>query len=148
MMVAAVAWDQLTEIAKARVAVLLRLNPQYATWTSGVAQEDADEVAFVRAATWADFIKRGNAGYTNDGDDPSVPSASINTGYDDRLQHRYWHYIDPPFSTDGTPLIEPKAPNAETQINAFKAVIGSEQASDELRSYDLVWLLHLVGDVH
>jgi hypothetical protein len=31
-----------------------------------------DEVAFVRAATWPDFIKR-SADYTNDGEDPRLP---------------------------------------------------------------------------
>jgi hypothetical protein len=38
-------------------------------------------------------------------------------------------------------------PNAETQIAAFRAVLASN-SPDELKSYDLCWLLHLVGDVH
>src|SRR5262249_12874316 len=37
----------------------------------------------------------------------------------------------------------------ETQIGVFRAKLPSSSgASDDLRSYDLVWLLHLVGDAH
>ena len=36
----------------------------------------------------------------------------------------------------------------KTQIVAFRKTLGDSGASDELKSYDLVWLLHLVGDVH
>ena len=36
----------------------------------------------------------------------------------------------------------------ETQIHAFAATIGSHEASDDIKSYDLVWLEHLVGDGH
>jgi S1/P1 Nuclease len=147
MMVAAVAWEQLTDTAKAHAVELLKLNPQYGSWVNGAAEADRDEIAFVRAATWSDFIKRSSAGFTNDGEDPSVPSAMLNIGYADHFQHRYWHYIDLPFANDGTPLIQPKAPNAETQINTFRDPVASE-AGDDVRSYDLVWLLHLVGDVH
>jgi len=39
------------------------------------------------------------------------------------------------------------APNAETQIKAFRAALGSG-ASDDIKAYDLAWLEHLVGDVH
>jgi hypothetical protein len=61
--------------------------------------------------------------------------------------HKYWHFIDMPFSTDNTPLINPDTPNALTQISAFRATLASN-ADDNLKSYDLVWLLHIVGDVH
>lgn len=39
-------------------------------------------------------------------------------------------------------------PNAETQIAVFRKTIGDSSKSDDIRSYDLSWLLHLVGDVH
>ena len=149
MVVAAIAWDQLTPAAKARASELLRLNPDYGTWISarGVTAANRERAAFTRAAGWPDDIKR-EAGYTNDGEDPSVPTSLMNVGYADKYQHRYWHYIDLPFSPDGTPLIQPKAPNAETQITFFRSTLSSPTVSDELKSYDLVWLLHLVGDVH
>jgi hypothetical protein len=147
MMVAEIAWRHLTPAAKGRVGVLLKLNPNYATWTAGVAAGDADHIAFVIAATWPDEIK-GDPNYTFDGEHPSgQPTDGQNIGYADKLQHRYWHFIDTPFSTDGTALVQPVAPNAQTQIEAFTSAIASN-ASDDIKSYDLVWLEHLVGDVH
>jgi hypothetical protein len=147
MMIAAVAYEQLTPAAQARVATLLRLNPDYPQWISHTPKEERDELAFVRAATWADEIK-SEPGYVDDGEHPSGPDTARNLGYSDHLQHRYWHFIDLPFSTDHTALIQPATPNAQTQIALFRRTLTSPGASDELKSYDLVWLLHLVGDVH
>lgn len=147
MMVAAVAYERLTPAAHAQVTRLLQLNPDYPRWIERASGRERDEIAFVMAATWADEIK-SEAGYENDGDRPSGPDAARNVGYADHLQHRYWHFIDLPFSTDHTPLAQPPTPNAQTQIALFRKTLASVTASDELKSYDLVWLLHLVGDVH
>jgi len=146
MVVAAIAWQKLDAPAPERVAALLPLNPDYPKWVSGVADADKAETAFIRAATWPDAIK-GEAGYTNDGETPNGSDAARNIGYADKLQHRYWHYIDLPFSPDGTPVQQPAAPNAQTQITSFRTVLASN-ASDDIKSYDLVWLEHLVGDIH
>jgi len=146
MIVAAVAWAHMTPASQARAAALLKLNPMYATWISGVPAAKQDQVAFVVAATWPDIIKH-TTGYTNDGEKPINPGASQNIGYSDKLMHKYWHYIDVPFSPDHTPLVQPIPPNAETQIEAFRTAIASPP-SDDVESYDMVWLEHLVGDVH
>ena len=69
-MVAAIAWDNLTEETQERVTELLKLNPEYRHWVSGVPRTDRDKVAFMKAATWPDFIKRAD-GYINDGEDPT-----------------------------------------------------------------------------
>jgi S1/P1 Nuclease len=145
MMVAAIAWDILDEDVREHATELIKLNPHYASLVAGASPEDRDKVAFVRAATWPDIIKSA-PGYTNERLDES-PCPRCNTGYDDKLQHRYWHYKDLPFSPDGTPLQLPEAPNAQTQIETFRATLASD-ANDDIKSYDLVWLLHLVGDVH
>ena len=103
------------------------------------------------ASTWPDQIK-SKAGYTDDGPDPhgnrpDGASSSLNVGYSDHLHHKYWHFVDTPFTEDGTTLPAIPSPNAETQIATFRAVLGTSPAGD-VKSYDLVWLLHLVGDVH
>lgn len=147
MIIAAIAYDRLDPGVRARVDELVRLNPEYASWVRGSEGALRGKVAFMRAATWPDLIKNAT-GYVNDGNQPSGPSSSRNTGYDDNLQHRYWHYIDVPFSTDGTPLEYPASPNVVTQIEAFRETLASPGAPDELKSYELVWLVHLVGDVH
>ncbi|ATQ67840.1 MULTISPECIES: S1/P1 nuclease [Methylosinus] len=146
MTVAAVAYERLTPAARARAAALLRLNPKFDNWTRGVPPEEQDRAAFVHAATWADDIKRSRdyrrSSIAQDGAD-----AVANIGYADHLAHDYWHYVDLPYSPDGTPGEPPQAPNALTQIEAFRRTLASD-ASDDVKSYDLVWLLHLVGDVH
>jgi hypothetical protein len=147
MMVAALAWTHLAPSTQTKVTALLKLNPDYQTWIAGASADTVDEIAFVEAATWPDAIK-GETGYTDDGDRPSGPDSARNTGYADKLQHRYWHFIDTPFSTDGTALVDPQPPNAQTQITAFTAILAAPDAPDDLKSYDLTWILHLVGDIH
>ncbi|MCP3475837.1 S1/P1 nuclease [Bradyrhizobium sp. CCGUVB1N3] len=152
MEAAALAWSQLTPAAKQEATRLLKLNPQYDGWIQGVPASQRDQVAFVKAATWPDQIK-SLSDYHNDGDRngdvaPQTPEASQNIGYADHFRHKYWHFIDEPFSTDGTPLQQAQSPNAQTQVAVFKKTLADKTASDDVRSYDLSWLLHLIGDLH
>lgn len=55
--------------------------------------------------------------------------------------------MDTPFTQDGSALGAVPTPNAETEIGVFRGVLSSDNP-DKLKSYDLAWLLHLVGDVH
>jgi hypothetical protein len=147
MMVASIAYGDLTPAARKKAIKLLKLNPDYPLWITGIAKAGQNKTAFVRAATWPDAIKT-KSDYTNDGEHPTDPNAAANLGYPDKLMHRYWHYIDEPFSPDATPLVQPQMPNAQTQIVEFRKTLASSTATNALKSYDLVWLLHLVGDVH
>lgn len=152
MEVAQSAWDALTPPARARAAQLLRLNPQYVAWTVNVVPEKRDQIAFLRASTWPDYIKSA-PDYVSDGPEggnrpPSGPEASQNVGYADLNMHKYWHFIDIPFSPDKTPLEQPASPNAQTQIALFRKTLASPVVTDDIKSYDLTWLLHLVGDIH
>jgi hypothetical protein len=152
MEVAAIAWSKLKPATRAEATRLLKLNPLYATWIMNVPAKERDRTAFVMAATWPDEIK-GLSDYHNDGPNngnrpPPGPKASQNIGYTDHFRHKYWHYIDEPFSPDMTPLQPADIPNAQTQIAAFRAKLAEPGASDDIKSYDLAWLLHMVGDVH
>jgi hypothetical protein len=153
MVVAASAWERITNTkVKKKIGELLKLNPQYDDWVKGVPAARRLRVAFVIAATWPDFIK-GAPGYEADGTNngntpPHVAASSRNIGYTDKLMHKYWHFIDLPFSTDGTATQAPDFVNAKTQIAAFRTALKSPTVSDEIKSYDLVWLEHVVGDVH
>lgn len=155
MTVANLAYNKLSPETKSRVAQLLELNPYYERWQSGIpsgtAPEDRALRVFMQASMWSDDIKRDRK-YVNDRSDGStgpgkglVQSAS---DYSDMRMHKYWHYIDMPFSNDGTELPPIVAPNLETQLIELSKVIASETHSDEQKSYALVWLLHLVGDAH
>ncbi|HEX7956150.1 MAG TPA: S1/P1 nuclease, partial [Pyrinomonadaceae bacterium] len=155
MAVAFVAYRRLRPATRARVDRLVALNPKIDEWRALLPRRtsaaDRRMMLFMIAATWADQIK-GDARYHSDGTHggnvpPDDASATRNTGYDDFARHKYWHFVDLPFSPDGTPTQPPPVPNALTQIDAFRAVLASNRP-DELKSYDLVWLLHMVGDVH
>jgi S1/P1 Nuclease len=146
MTVAAYAYQRLDSQVKAKVATLLKLNPEYENWTRNTSPQNEELIAFTRAATWADDIKkRHDYQFGTLAQDGS--HAFDNIGYVDHAMHNYWHYIDFPFSPDGTPLKQPDEPNGLTQIRTFASTLTSN-ASDDVKSYDLVWLLHLVGDAH
>jgi hypothetical protein len=154
MVVAYIAYQKLTPETRTRVDDLLKLNPMYASWTRGVSANRKGVIAFVRAATWPDCIKSATRcpGYSADGTGdgetpPSGPEASQNIGYADKTMHKYWHYVDKPYATGGVPGEDAKNPNAETEIQLLAKAIG-DSASDDVKSYDVVWLEHMVGDVH
>jgi len=147
MVVAAVAWDHLTPKARTRATALLKLNPNYQKWIKDVAVRDRRQTAFVRAATWPDEIKQDRR-YEKDSYTPPAAIAGRNIGYADMTMHRGWHFKDIPLTEDGAAGEEPFAFNAVSQIAAFSAAIGDGRFSDDIQSYDLAWLLHLVGDIH
>ncbi len=157
MVVADIAWRDLKAHAPqllARIDALLQLNPSYPQWVRGVPESARQEVAFVQAAHWADDIKGPGSGYVSDGDNGGntgvEPVASRNLGYApaDTAMHKYWHFVDTGFSPDGTPVAPTPVPNAQERITLFAQVLASPTDSDALKSYDLSWLIHLVGDIH
>ena len=156
MTVAYVAYQQLKPSVRNRVDALLKLNPQYKTWLTMIPKRTSKAnqrmMIFMIAATWPDQIKSLSQ-YHNDGTDggnrpPDDPSAGQNVGYTDFARHKYWHFVDMPFTQDGTTLGSVPSPNAQTQIPIFIQTLASTSATDDLKSYDLAWLLHLTGDVH
>jgi S1/P1 nuclease len=154
MTVAYLAYQKLTPAARARANALIRLNPYYEKWATAVPGDmDKDTVIFMLASLWADEIK-GDSNFVSDGSSggnrpDGSPDPARNTGYDDKLMHKYRHFVDTPFSTDGTSTakFQIPTPNAQDSIASFRAVLASSDP-DAKKSYDLVWLLHLVGDIH
>jgi hypothetical protein len=137
----------LTPATRDRVNALLKLNAKYKNWSATVDKEapgaladDKNLMIFMIAATWADGIKRDST-YTQDGSQngnrpAGSPDPGKNTGYDDLLMHKYWHFIDTPFTSDGTALPAIPTPNAQERIALFRTVLASTSA-DPLKSYDL-----------
>jgi hypothetical protein len=152
MSVAYAAYQQLTPAEKARVAVLLKLNPFYSEWVSYIkppaaSTDDENLYIFMMAATWPDEIRSNTSGYVGNDDIPKGEKASLNDGYSAKQRHEYWHFIDTPLSMDGTKLPAIPTPSIVDKIGVFRAALASSE-TDLLKSYDLVWLIHLVGDVH
>jgi hypothetical protein len=149
MAVAAVAYQLLTPPIRARVDDLLTRNPSIDVWRDRVASAPAakrKQLMFMLAAVWPDDIRRDPA-YTETNDTVTGSRAARNIGYRDKLRHKYWHFVDRPFSDDGTALEEPPTVNAQERILLFRRTLGLSE-SDSVKSFDLVWLEHLVGDVH
>jgi len=154
MTVAYLAYKKLTPHTKERVDQLLKLCPAYQAWVdqigSGVSEEEKNTQVFMLASTWPDTIK-GDHNYKSDGSQhgfrPDSPTAAQNIGYSDYQLHKYWHFVDQAFTYDKTKLPEDIEPNALTQMAAFRSVLASD-SPDDLKSFDLVWIIHIVGDLH
>lgn len=162
MVVAAAAYKKLTPSARQRAIALLKLNPDFEKWkalANSSQMKNQDEAVFIIAATWPDVIKGESDPYSQGKDSkyksdgaangfrPAGKEAWQNIGYSDRAMHKYWHFIGIPYSIDGTKPVKVPSPNVQTQIDSFRSVIASD-APDSLKSYDLTWLIHLVGDIH
>lgn len=155
MAVAFVAYQKLNQTTRDRIDTLLKINKEYDVWVSEMPKEATDDdkkmMAFMIAATWPDRLrsKKLHPEIEDDAKRPhTLEERSRNTGYDDVFMHKEWHFIDKPFSPDKTPLENPPDLNAKTRIELFRTVLASNDPDDDKKSYDLVWLLHLVGDVH
>lgn len=154
MTVAYLAYKKLTPHTRERVDQLLKLCPSYRDWLAqigpGVSEAERNTQVFMLASTWPDTIK-GDQRYKSDGSQhgfrPEGPSASQNIGYSDFQLHKYWHFVDQPFTYDHSRLPQDIQPNALTQMAAFRSVLASD-SPDELKSFDLVWVIHIVGDLH
>ncbi len=129
--VAAIAYDHLTPQAKARVDELLKQHPDFGKLTP--------RDAFLEAAVWPDAIK-GDSRFYDEMFADSKPTPLL-PGYPSMARHTNWHYIDIPFSPDGTPLEPPPSPNALIELQRILK-------ETDLGVYDLPWLVHLTGDVH
>jgi hypothetical protein len=153
MSVAYIAYNKLTPQTRDKADALLAKNPDFQNWMAmvpaGISAADTNLMVFMIASTWADRIKNA-PGFSED--DPTDRNkcgvvSLQNTGFADHFRHRCWHFIDVAFTQDGTtPLPVTPTPNAQERVDLFRPVLGSND--DDLKSYDLSWLLHLVGDLH
>ncbi|MDB6062245.1 MAG: nuclease [Verrucomicrobiaceae bacterium] len=144
MTIAAIAYSQLSEKAKPHIDELLRRNPSYSQWTNDVTLQDRPRVAFMRASTWPDDIRRDPSYFDKNDNNKNL----LNSGYRDKSLHRSWHYINKPFSTDHTQLRDAGQPNIQTQLSALHLALQTNHSNSDVSSYNLIWFIHLVGDAH
>ena len=133
MVTARLAWQQLTEGQRATVSAVLKKHPHYEEYLIARKPDGftEDEWAFLRAATWADWVR---------------------SHHKEQFDHPTWHYINYPIVPPGSKVDaakhEPpaKQENIVNQLAVCVEKIG--KGSDEEKAVYLTWLFHLVGDIH
>ena len=145
MTVARIAYASLNDGTRQRVDRLLQHHPDFTRLRQGLSAHDPNFglIVFMRAATWPDTIK-GDPRFFEDGGTPTM----LRAGFPSMERHRGFHFIDTPFSTDGTQTAPPPEPNALTELPRFIGEIGNPSVARNVQAYDLAWLIHLAGDVH
>jgi len=140
--IALIAYNQLTPTVRARVDRLLLQHPDYAKWTAGIPVQDRGRAAFLEASTWPDDI-RNDPRFHADNARPTANVPGLPAGA--QARHSNWHYMNLPFSTDGTPTKPSEEPNILTKLRDFQA-LGT--MSEVEQTFLLPWVLHLIGDIH
>ena len=133
LVTARLAWQQLTEGQRAKVTAVLKKHPHYEEYLIARKPEGftEDEWAFMRAATWADWVR---------------------SHHKEQFDHPTWHYINYPIVPPGSKVDaakhEPpaKQENVVNQLAVCVEKVG--KGSDEEKAVYLTWLFHLVGDFH
>lgn len=132
MVVARIAWQELTPAERAKVVEILKAHPHYDEFLKAKRPDNIpeDEWVFMRAAAWADWVRGG-------------PDARREYNVPKR------HYIDYPFVAAGAKIAPPAidTENAVSGITRQKqvALLGGDRTK---RAVAVTWLSHLVGDIH
>ena len=154
MLVARIAYQQLSPAERAKVIAVLREHPHYRDYMAKTPPEgfSEEEWVFVRAATWSDWV-RPPRGFK--GDVAAHPRYKFHRGP--------WHYVNYPVKLPITDVKLPaEALKAETSIEqelprSFEIARGADVAdpgvaagveAKQNRAVRLAWLFHFVGDIH
>jgi hypothetical protein len=114
-----------------RVLRMLAVHPEYQTrWLPLIRRQgmaDHDVMLFMYAARWADDV-RGEA----------------------RYDHPNWHYTNVPFVPPGDSTRPPSVTEGDIIIESYHqfSVMRDPEGPEVQKAEALVWLFHLVGDVH
>jgi hypothetical protein len=156
--IARIAWKQLDDKQRTRIAKILKAHPHYELYLSAERPKDLPEVewAFVRAATWADWVRS-----------PVAPglSAEAKQAIVAEFNKPVWHYVNLPYvHPDDTArfdavairkeILEPELDDKGEPRHVLAALkrsvqrLQSADSTDKEKAISLCWLLHLVGDLH
>ena len=156
--VARIAYSRMSGDERDAVYQILRQHPHYDIYFKKPAGLDVpdDEYAFLRAATWSDFIRPPRG----------MTPAEVHAHPIHRFHRGTWHYINYPYQPgqDTTVLPPPLVPteslktNILEQLQVLRSVLSGKVTRDpgladgmteaQNRAVRLCWLIHLVGDLH
>ncbi len=148
--IAAIAYDHLKPSTRTRVDDLTRRHPDYqAIFLKDAPSGDTAaraRYAFIHASVWPDVIRNDPRFYNEDRRD-SVKTPLL-PGFPDMGRHTMWHYIDHPFTQDGTKLPPIETPNALTELERLSVAISKSVNDPENPVYALPWVIHIASDIH
>jgi hypothetical protein len=150
MAVAGIAYDSLTVAEQQRLVVLIDSHFDIARLKTDLNTDNPSPRDLVMAAaTWPDLIKLDSTHFKDNGYGEVGPIVTVTSS---NLMHKGWHFVDTPISRDGGATALPPAPDANTVdaatvLEVLDRQLLSTEAESE-KAYDVVWMLHLVGDLH
>lgn len=143
---ASIAWDRLSAPTRHQVGRLLQAHPDLARWQrqqKHYGRLERNRVLFIEASTWADDIRHDNRYHDDEaGSTSSAPGLTA--------RHRDWHYENLPLAPEqgGQEEPTPRKGQLSSRIEQLSAQLADRRLGDPERAYALVWLIHLVGDIH
>jgi hypothetical protein len=131
MIIASMAYDQLSPVTREKWVALLRQHPAFAAWQQTFPKEEPNlefgRYLFMRASSWPDDIRRSGSPY----------------------DHPTWHYIDYPLEMPNCPMV-PAPANTEDilfGLSHSEKILHDPAAAPADRAASLSWIIHLVGDI-
>jgi hypothetical protein len=158
MAVAWFAWQQLGDKEKAQAQKILTAHPHYDLYLTKELPNNmiVGEWAFVRAATWPDWVR-----------DPRGPDVDneLNVKIKSLYNKPDWHFVNLPyvhpkdvdkFDADAIrkSVLEPELDEKGEPRHALAAlkkcmeILQAQESDPSEKAIKLCWLLHLVGDLH
>src|SRR5262245_49378840 len=150
MIVALIAWRDLSPEQQKQVAEVMKALPHYKQLVLDTRPADAPEAewAFMKFATWPDWVRP-----PRQGDLYKSPAIT-------RYHRGPWHYVDIPYYLGGyngpptRPATRADGPTSAPYESALTAlplnhhILADAKAKTEDRAVALAWLEHLTGDLH
>lgn len=155
MLVAKIAFDQLTGPQRQAAVDILRAHPHYQRYLRTDRPDEISECewCFLRAATWPDWVRVPK----------DFPREEIASHWRYKFHRPTWHYVNYAYEAGQTDL-ELTAPLNEDETHILKilpmileTVRGNSTDEIDLpegltpeqqKAVSLCWLLHLIGDLH
>lgn len=155
MLIARIAWLRMTPAERAKVSEVLKQHPHYGSYLIAKCPDDVprDEWAFLRAATWSDYIRP-----------PKTMEPEKVAAHERHKFHRGpWHYVNFPYRAGQTESALPSEP-LPNETNILMQIETSQKVVQKLLKFDpgavpdisheanravrVCWLFHLIGDLH
>lgn len=132
MIIAAIAYRDLSAEDKAKVTSILKHHPEYSKWKkgyrSGTPNLDLATYIFMKASLWPDEIRRSG----------------------NQFDHPNWHFINYPLEAPSFPLKPGPFPDDDVLFGISECieVLDDDTQTLSQKAVYLSWLIHLTGDIH